>query len=131
MSLGSKMTNNWDSHFEELRRFQKRFGHCRVPRHIPEHRDLAGWAAQQRERYGALSLARFRDLFELGFNFGHHETRWLASFFELLDFKQTHGHCDVSVQQMAVPTSPHRFERNAIIVPISAWIAFGASSKSG
>ena len=93
------MADDWEQRFAELECFQKRCGHCRVPLSWPEFRPLARWSLWQREKHGSLSLRQLRRLYELGFPFGRFERHWLRRFFELVDYKQRHHHCNVSPKQ--------------------------------
>src|SRR5438034_5425114 len=94
-STNRKTADEWEYQFGQLRRFKAEFGHCRVPLSQPVYRPLAKWVAFQREHHGRLPLTQLRRLYDLGFDFGHPETNWLARFFELAGFKEKHGHCNV------------------------------------
>ncbi len=41
----------WNARFAELAAFQKRFGHCLVPKHWPENPELADWVNRERMRF--------------------------------------------------------------------------------
>ena len=55
---------------------------------------LAKWVYEVRNRPHTLPLEHFEELYRFGFDFGA-ERYWVARFFELLDFKRAHGHCNV------------------------------------
>jgi cation transport regulator ChaC len=65
--------NHWWGRFEELKRFKRREGHCRVPQGFEASPAFSGWVHDQRVRFheGRLSVER-RDFLEgLGFDLGH------------------------------------------------------------
>jgi hypothetical protein len=85
----------WDSHLQALKEFQRQHGHCQVTtRH---NRDLAIWVCtlRQRRKDGELSVAKIRQLDDLGFAWQALDLRWERRFSELLQYQQMHGHCNV------------------------------------
>jgi len=101
-------TPGWEQMFKVIRYFQHAHGHCDVP---PSTRrgSLAHWLQEQRAeaRAGRLHPKRLRRLQALGVEFGERgnrstkselqqEKRWEKYFGLLADFKQRHGHCQVS-----------------------------------
>ncbi len=85
----------WDLQLQALKEFQRQHGHCQVTtRH---NRDLAIWVytLRQRRTDGELSVAKIRQLDDLGFAWQALDLRWERRFAELLQFQQMHGHCNV------------------------------------
>jgi hypothetical protein len=41
----------WDSRFNELLEYKKKFGDCKVPQHYKDNKALGKWVAKQREQY--------------------------------------------------------------------------------
>ncbi len=62
-------TGRWESGFQRLLAFRKRFGHCRVPAKWSEDVPLGHWVGVQRhfKKKGMLSAERIRRLEEIGF----------------------------------------------------------------
>jgi hypothetical protein len=84
----------WNEWMAKLELFHQTFGHCRVPVRWSSDPGLARWVLQQRTRFDALPLERLEQLYRFGFDIGP-DRYWLARFFELVEFKREHGHCDV------------------------------------
>jgi len=84
----------WDAMFDALAQFKQSYGHCNVPLKWPENPQLGRWSEYQRHshRRGKLSEYRQRRLETLGFEWDS----WEAMFATLLQYKQQHGHCSVS-----------------------------------
>lgn len=65
----------WDSRFQELLDYKRRFGDTKVPKEWAENKKLAGWVRKQREHYRkqavgentAMTESRKRKLIEIGF----------------------------------------------------------------
>ncbi len=90
----------WERMFGQLEKFQKRYGHCRVPRGRPGNRRLATWVFKQRQlqRRGELQPDRFRRLDAIGFAWeatGFANQRWLKYWARLMEFRRRFGHCHV------------------------------------
>jgi len=88
----------WEVRFQQLKEFKEEHGHCDVPQNFPG--GLGGWVANQRskKRSQLLDAGRIQKLGELGFGWGSNKTlldRWEARFWELKEFKEEHGHCNV------------------------------------
>lgn len=79
----------WQRQFEELRRFKRKFGHCRVPRRWPENPGLARWVSIQRN-LGGQTFEQVEALHSLGFDFGR-RNEWLDNFFSLVLFQDRYG----------------------------------------
>jgi len=91
----------WEEMFSALVDFKKTHGHCKVPKRWPENPKLGHWVVAQRQqkRKGLLSEERIRILNELGFIWDGKESIWQEMFSALVDFKKTHGHCDVRLNR--------------------------------
>jgi hypothetical protein len=87
----------WEEWLERLNVFRKTFGHCRVPQTLRGSPGLAKWVNEQRSRFHSLPLERFERLFRFGFDFGA-DRYWVSRFFELMEFKRAHGHCNVQAR---------------------------------
>jgi hypothetical protein len=89
----------WETRYQELARFQRRFGHCRILRRRVESSSLANWVRTQRYAFhqGKLARGRIRALQALGFEWRLEERiPWEKSFERLCVYRQRHGHCNVS-----------------------------------
>ncbi len=91
----SATCRDWRLRFLELKAFQKKRGHCDVPRNWRENPDLARWAVIQRNMPGRLSDDQLETLCGLGFDFGVRQNHWLEMYFELVRYRRRYGHCDV------------------------------------
>eukprot|EP00978_Attheya_sp_CCMP212_P047828 scaffold436057_cov43-Attheya_sp.AAC.1 len=91
----------WESRLEELMEFKKKHGHTNV---IQSSGPLGRWVEKQRSQYkllkkgkaSAMSLKRREDLEAIGFQFEVHEETWQLRFQELTEFKDKHGHTNVT-----------------------------------
>jgi hypothetical protein len=106
----------WNEWLAKLGAFRQNFGHCRVPPKWPGDPGLAKWVAEQRNQFHRLPLERLEELYCFGFDFGA-ERYWVARFFELLEFKRTHGHCNV----------PAKWPQNP---PLGGWLIGQRARKS-
>eukprot|EP00980_Cylindrotheca_fusiformis_P029470 scaffold23479_cov143-Cylindrotheca_fusiformis.AAC.20 len=89
----------WNQHYNELVAFKEEHGHCRVPQKCEQQGSLSQWVKRQRyhrkHKPGIISEDRIRMLDEIGFVWDAQELVWQTRFAELLEFKQSHGHCSV------------------------------------
>jgi hypothetical protein len=101
----------WDIHFEELKKFHRKHGHCWIPQTTPALRSLERWTRFQRAAWkrGLLPEDRRRRLEELDFGKPHYNPAWDNHFAELLDYKSRFGDCDV----------PSRWPENPVL---SGWV---------
>lgn len=90
----------WEEHFEKLKKFKKKYGHCNVPARWEKDKRLAHWVHEQRQRMRKKRIApEKRKLLEsLGFVESIFDARWEQRFAELEDFKKRFGHCFVPVK---------------------------------
>jgi hypothetical protein len=93
----------WEAMFERLERFQKRFGHARVPSTWEEDRKLARWVVKQRvsHREGKMAEARETRLAALGFFDGLDVDPWDARCEALRAYFRANGHTRIAVREDA------------------------------
>ncbi len=85
----------WNQMFEKLVDFNKKHGHCNVPRGLKENRQLGTWADAQRNKKNSLSPEKRAKLDSIGFDWDPRETLWNHMFERLVDFKKKYGYCNV------------------------------------
>lgn len=87
----------WRGSYLELVRFQKRFGHCRVPQNWRENNSLAYWVKTQRSDFaeGVLHPDRIALLNKLGFEWVVERRTWDLRYSSLCEFKERFGHTRV------------------------------------
>jgi len=94
----------WRQRFDELRKFQEKYGHTFVPLHYEENRMLGSWVAQQRILYNRRQdfhhqqqkqQQRIELLNNIGFCWNIYESNWNQRYNELVQFQKVHGHTDV------------------------------------
>lgn len=93
----------WSEKFEDLCEFRRLYGHCHVPHTFTDNAPLAQWVKRQRYQFklklegkrSTLSDERVRLLNQIGFIWNSHDVVWEERWYELLAFKQIHGHCIV------------------------------------
>ena len=111
----------WDERYQELIDFKKAHGHCLVPHNWEVNQPLSRWVKRQRYQYklkyeqaagikrdvytkrSALTPAREQALDEIGFVWSTHNAIWEEKFYELAEFSQLTGHCNVPSKY---PTNP-------------------------
>jgi hypothetical protein len=96
----------WVQSYGDLLKFKKQHGHCSVP--IKASGSLGKWVTRQRQAYrvsqqgdGPSSMTQSRQdlLNAIGFDWGTPQGKkvsWEERYRELLAFKETFGHCNVS-----------------------------------
>jgi superfamily II DNA or RNA helicase len=91
---------NWRGIYLELVKFQKRFGHCRVPQNWKENNSLAHWVKTQRQDFAKSELHgdRIALLEKIGFEWRVEIGTWDDRFAELCAFKERFGHTRVTVK---------------------------------
>ncbi|MEO6787219.1 MAG: helicase associated domain-containing protein, partial [Chthoniobacteraceae bacterium] len=93
--------HGWEARMNELRAYQSRHGHCRVPRFCAECPALARWviAVRKRHREGKLRPERAGALEQMGFAWDAKPAqdmgRWQGQFARLVKFRERFGHCRV------------------------------------
>ena len=90
----------WERHFEELKAFRERHGHCNVSTQSKTDAALGRWIHVQRQQrmLGKLNEEQIARLDALGFAWRSpmHAARWELQFNELKRFQKRHGHCNAS-----------------------------------
>jgi len=106
-SIEFRNSTYWDKKWErmlaQLERFQRRFGHCKVPVVWAGSRTLSQWVKRQLSLQweGTLSKERWRRLNALGLAWripGALDPRWENSFQRLEEFRRRFGHCHVPAE---------------------------------
>ena len=95
----------WDDRFKELAEFHKSNGHCIVPQHYADNRQLGKWVNSQRKRYSeqkpnsSLTPERIHKLERLGFCWKvrdrFFDREWDHRLGALRDFYDKYGDCNV------------------------------------
>lgn len=90
--------SSWESMFAALVKFKHHHGHCDVG--LRHDLDLALWIMGQREARGRGRLTddQIRRLDGIGFVWELRDVEWDAMFDALAQFKQSYGHCNVSLK---------------------------------
>uniref|UniRef100_A0A7S4IX66 Helicase-associated domain-containing protein n=1 Tax=Odontella aurita TaxID=265563 RepID=A0A7S4IX66_9STRA len=99
---------NFVKMFEELKEFEAKFGSFAVPEVYPPNPKLFKWVLYLHESLdksrkgekGPLTKDQVRQLEDLGFCQSRwlnvSDQRWLKMYYQLREFKEIHGHCNVS-----------------------------------
>jgi hypothetical protein len=100
-----EVSGRWEKNFAKLLELQQRHGDCNAPLLTTADRELRIWAKLQRGNYqqGTLSAERVRRLEAVGFLWCAYEAMWDRQFQQLLQFRNEHGHCNVSGQFNGIP----------------------------
>ena len=87
----------WEKMFAALVAYKQGHRDCNVPAKWEGNSELGQWCYVQRRTYrkNKLSAERIQRLEKLGFIWERHETRWEDRFAALVNYKQTHGDCNV------------------------------------
>ncbi len=92
-------TGKWEKMFAALEEFQREHGHANVPPDYAVNPALRNWVRNQRRdrKFGRqIMRSRIARLDSLGFVWGFiSPTSWEDMFAQLVEFKKTHGHCNV------------------------------------
>ena len=103
----SRDVGTWEDRLAEVAAFKAKHGHCEMPMNIPENPKLGRFVNSMRTQRNSrkLSADRIAKLDALGFVWASSRkvlvdgdgisAEWQARFDELLQYKQTHGDCDV------------------------------------
>jgi len=90
---------HWETMFQALKEYQETCGHCNVPSNWPDNPKLGRWVFTQRQyrKKGWLNEECIRRLNEIGFQWQLIvRPGWNEMFSKLIEFKKSHGHCNVS-----------------------------------
>lgn len=96
----------WMDRYEELKDYQREYGHCNVPQKCKDNPQLGKWVKNQRKDYklrekgkkSAMTDGRIALLEEVGFEWAverKDHDKWELRCNELKEFKRKHGHCKV------------------------------------
>lgn len=99
-SLNRNPQEKWQERYEQLKDYKKKHGHCNVPQTKPEYQQLSNWVNWQRYVYkkSSISQKHIEDLEKIGFKWSPDRKigdKWLQKYNELVEYKKTHGHCNV------------------------------------
>jgi hypothetical protein len=85
----------WEAHYEWLRQWQAKHGHCKVNRDTPEGERLAIWVTSQRQRRkkGSLNSEKIQKLDALGFVWDRDAAIWENKIKQIIYYKNANGHC--------------------------------------
>jgi len=91
----------WANHFQDLKDFRDRLGHCNVPSNFTSNPKLNLWIKEQRRHYALMvqgkpshmTEERAAKLRSIGFCWDAYEATWCLRLGELEDFKRKNGHC--------------------------------------
>ena len=112
---GTTEETAWNANFMRLEAFQRREGHCLVPKdHIEDGARLGSWLDNQRTRYRARQIHPSErksrliplgddevvQLATLGVRLDADTDSWRRKYNLLLEFKEREGHCDVPRRHM-------------------------------
>jgi hypothetical protein len=87
------LDRQWSLGFDALVTFQRREGHCNVPRdHIEGVINLGNWVRNSRDKK-VLGHAKVTRLESLGFIWESQDKKWEEAFAALVAFKNREGHC--------------------------------------
>lgn len=114
--------DDWQKHYDELKEYKKKHGHCNVPSRYSENRRLGIWVSAQRAAYKSgpkepvensgravpLTQERIDLLNELGFTWTIRSRdtlgeSWFQRLQELKAFKNKYGHCLVPSRYNEAP----------------------------
>jgi adenylate kinase family enzyme len=87
----------WELRFQQLVVYKKTKGDCNVPSRYASNRELGRWVCEQRFMKGKNKLRKDRvdKLLSIGLVWDTRQVGWDSRFQDLIEFKQTYGHCDV------------------------------------
>jgi superfamily II DNA or RNA helicase len=87
----------WEIMFNQLLKYKKEHGNCRVVRELEEYKDLGVWVAMHRQAYKKNKIPRERisRLEEIGFEWDIYQSDWEEYFSQLVSYHTEYGHCRV------------------------------------
>lgn len=104
--VGEMNDHKWDEMYQRLKAYHAQHGNADVPDRWKEDRKLAAWVGAQRQRRKKemISDEQIQLLDVLGFTWQRRERgSWEDRYQELIEFKASHGHCNVSFAYEEVP----------------------------
>jgi hypothetical protein len=93
--LWNEYDTNWELRFQQLLEYKEIKGHCNVPQKFSPNPQLGHWVMHQRQTRKILHKERKDKLDSIGFVFGKIYVDWDFRFEQLVQYKRTHGNCDV------------------------------------
>jgi superfamily II DNA or RNA helicase/ferredoxin-thioredoxin reductase catalytic subunit len=102
------LETSWEEMFLALVEYKNKYGHCNIPQSYSDLPKLYTWVSHQRtaKQKGTIIEERKKRLEGIGFVWNTLEASWEKMFTELMEYKSTHGHCNV----------PRRYK------PLSTWV---------
>ena len=92
----------WDDHIEKLKAFKKQYGHLQVCPAYTKDKQLLNFVRRIRYQKSKISPDKITKLERMGFAWSDKNMkikgRWLLRYEQLKEFKNLHGHCQVSIQ---------------------------------
>jgi superfamily II DNA or RNA helicase len=93
------LSQQWEESFDELVKFHKLEGHCRVAaKFVVNKIGLGMWVSRQRKKRPQLSEDQLKRLDSLGFCWDPLSEQWDDAFSELVRFRKREGHCRVAAR---------------------------------
>jgi hypothetical protein len=90
------LSEQWEQHFEALKNFCQRMGHCRITaREDVDGLKLGRWANRQIQQKDQLTKEQIGRLDSLGFIWDPNNSRWDECFTALHAYHKRNGHCRV------------------------------------
>ena len=89
---GTRLGSDWETQFEALVEFKQQHGHCNVP---VSAKNLYMWIQNTRRPSRKPSEERIARLDALGFIWNKRLADWTTRYYEFVEYKQHHGHCNV------------------------------------
>ena len=106
--------SSWESKFESLKQFKRKYGHCNVPSNYQDDPALAIFVSTQRENHKKkpkkrrstssqqLISEREKKLESLGFVWNTKEALWMTRYSELKRYHNEQGNCNVPSREGAL-----------------------------
>ena len=93
-----QLESKWEGMFNTLKEYKEKHGDCNVPAIWRENKQLGKWVRVQRSNYqnSKLSEGRIERLEKIYFVWNVLESQWEEKFNALKEYKENHGHCNVS-----------------------------------
>ena len=91
------LKSQWHKRYNELIQYKLTHGDCEIPAGYTENPPLASWVNTQRQTYkkNQLSPDKIKLLKDIGFEWESYKYQWNKVYNELLQYKSTHGDCEV------------------------------------
>lgn len=104
--------DRWQKNYAALVKYQRKYGHCRVPDKWPPNQTLARWVQRLRKfkHEGRLSGDWIERLDRIGFSWSS-RPRWEHCYAELVEYKKAHGDCNVSTLSKTHKSLANRVRR--------------------